>query len=595
MADYNYLDSTGVIVPDTSNVQAEVIEMFQTAFGTDLNTDPSTPQGVLISMFTTILTAMISNNAQLANQINPNLAGGVFLDAICSYTGLSRTPAASTTVLATVTGVPGTVIPTSAIAVTSAGAQFNPIDPITIPVGNTSTTGLFQATIPGPTAVPIGSLTIIQSGPVGWEAVNNSVAGTVGGGAESDAALRLLRQQTLAFNSTSISESIISSLLASKVCTSVGFQENLSASPQTINGVAMLANSVYVCATNNEPLTYTQVFINVRGIPGTEIGLTDNLPGSAITLSAALDTGTTYYVTATLAIPITGMVAGQTISITGAFNTTYNGTFLVSSVASDTSIVYLQTFGSAPSSDVGFLAFTDATTPPPLVGALQVSDGTNVFEALEPIIITTMELGGAWFQAIAPNATLNQAAASLTTIVTPIGGVTSATNTYPNTAYDNGFLESVATILLATKSAGAPWTTGVATAPFGPQNIYVVDPYSNQVYLVGFDTPTPIPIFIQVTVTTVSSFLFDQATNTFIADPVQATIDAILAYAAEYLGVGVNVSAFALGAAVSAANPGLQVSLVQISTGSSFATTPITIDIFQQAQITASQISVTTT
>src|ERR1700748_2899361 len=116
MALYNFIIESGVIVPDTSELLSEVQQEYKDVFGEDLNVNPETPQGILINAEALSRGSVADNNAALANQINPNIAGGVFLDAICALTGLIRTPDTASTVLAQVTGVAGTTIATTAIA-----------------------------------------------------------------------------------------------------------------------------------------------------------------------------------------------------------------------------------------------------------------------------------------------------------------------------------------------------------------------------------------------------------------------------------------------------------------------------------------------
>lgn len=96
MANYGYVTSTGVIVPDTSTTLDQVRSEYRAAFGDDLDTSAETPQGVLITAETESRDAVARNNADLANQINPNLAGGVFLDAIWQLTGGQRVRATPT-------------------------------------------------------------------------------------------------------------------------------------------------------------------------------------------------------------------------------------------------------------------------------------------------------------------------------------------------------------------------------------------------------------------------------------------------------------------------------------------------------------------
>lgn len=87
MAEYNYITSSGVIIPDTAEQRTAVENEFKAVFGQDLDISPETPQGVLITMETENRDAIVRNNAELANQINPDLAGGVFLDAIWALMG----------------------------------------------------------------------------------------------------------------------------------------------------------------------------------------------------------------------------------------------------------------------------------------------------------------------------------------------------------------------------------------------------------------------------------------------------------------------------------------------------------------------------
>lgn len=93
MSDYQFITDRGVIIPDTAESRERVIELFRSAFGSDIDTDPSTPSGLLITMFTEQRDAVARNNAALANQINPEQSTGVFLDTLFGFTGGERNPA----------------------------------------------------------------------------------------------------------------------------------------------------------------------------------------------------------------------------------------------------------------------------------------------------------------------------------------------------------------------------------------------------------------------------------------------------------------------------------------------------------------------
>jgi len=244
---YQYVIPTGLVVPDTSQTLTQVQQEWETAFGADLIVTPDTPQGVMITAETLARNNVINNNAAVANQINPNIAGGVFLDAILALTGVQREAQTPTVVPnVTVTGVVGTTIPQGVQAKTSAGDIFRSTSTVVIPSGGTTTVN-FQAVEYGPVACAINALNTIVTAVIGWETVDNSTAGTLGTTTQSDAAARAFRQNTLAFQGLSLAEAITSALYAVPGVTSLIFQENVAGTTSVINSITMGSHSVYAC------------------------------------------------------------------------------------------------------------------------------------------------------------------------------------------------------------------------------------------------------------------------------------------------------------------------------------------------------------
>lgn len=168
MAGYNNLIPSGVVVPDTASLLTDVQNEFKNALGASLNTDASSPQGVLINAETLARTAIMKNNADLANQINPDLARGVFLDALCALTGLDRGSNAPT-VLSNVylVGTSGTVIPQGSKFQTPEGYVFTTDGAVTIPaagyIAATATsdlTGILPVNLPLPGAAAVACILI---------------------------------------------------------------------------------------------------------------------------------------------------------------------------------------------------------------------------------------------------------------------------------------------------------------------------------------------------------------------------------------------------------------------------------------------------
>lgn len=247
MAAYEYLNNSGVIVPDTADILTDVQNEYRNAFGQDLVVTPDTPQGVLITAEALSRDAVVRNNATLANQINPNLAGGIFLDAIMALTGSARDPAERSRVIATLSGVPGTIVPAGAVASTVGGnEEFELVNTVIIGAGGT-VSAEFQSVEFGAIPAGAGGLTQIVSGVLGWETVTNTDSAVLGRAEQSDQAARLYRRNTLALQGQSLAEAITSELYATEGVRSLSFRENVANTTQVIDGINLVAHSIYVC------------------------------------------------------------------------------------------------------------------------------------------------------------------------------------------------------------------------------------------------------------------------------------------------------------------------------------------------------------
>ena len=252
---YDYVETNGVIVTDTFGILAEVQAEYQGVFGNDLVVTPDTPQGVLITAEALARTAAANNNAALANQINPNLAGGIFLDAICALTGKQRISATSSIVTAQLTGVAGTVIPFGSQAQTVNGDLFALQQSVTLGSGGTGT-GVFVSVATGPIPINAGILTqIVNGGVLGWETITNASAGTLGTNQESDEAVRISRLNMLAFQGQSLAMAITSALHNVSGVQSLWFQENYTSAPMgmliSVTGGTTLHGTVQALSTTS--------------------------------------------------------------------------------------------------------------------------------------------------------------------------------------------------------------------------------------------------------------------------------------------------------------------------------------------------------
>lgn len=279
MADYQYLDTTGVIVPDTETVKTEVENEFKAALGQDLVTTANTPQGVLITAEVTARSNVLRNNATVANQINPNLAGGVFLDAIWALTGGQRYDATYSVCSGVrLLGLPGTFIPAGSQASLADDTLFASISAVTLDALGNGTVD-FQAVETGPTAANPGTLTQIVSAVLGWDSVTNPTAAALGRDDESDLASRQRRKNTLSLQNVSLPEAAVSDLYNIPNVKSLQYRENYTKADATIDGIFLLANSVWACVDGGTDAEIAAALLTNKSLGANWNGaVTVNLP-----------------------------------------------------------------------------------------------------------------------------------------------------------------------------------------------------------------------------------------------------------------------------------------------------------------------------
>lgn len=203
--------AAGLVIPTESEILDGVLADMDDAFGGGMNLALETPQGQIA----TSQTASIANkNAEIAtvvNQVDPLYADGRFQDAIARIYFLTRKPATSTAVTATLTGLPGTVIPAGTLAQDTSGNTYASTGIATIGVGST-VDAEFQNILTGPIPCAENTLTKVFQAIPGWDTINNAAAGTLGQDAENRADFELRRRQSVALNGRSSPNAIFAAV-----------------------------------------------------------------------------------------------------------------------------------------------------------------------------------------------------------------------------------------------------------------------------------------------------------------------------------------------------------------------------------------------
>lgn len=288
MSQYNYVIDSGTIVADTSQILSEVQTEYKQALGQNLDLDAATPQGALITGETLARTGVMKNNAEVANQINPNLARKTFLDAVCALLGIERGKNQSTVATGVrIAGVSATQINAGSRLQTADGDIFLLANSVTIPVSGVVNNASLVSQSFGAIPIPVGTLTILD-GTIGWgscEIVAVQTLVVLGSTSMQDNRLRNFRRQRLATQGLGSTEAIWAAILGVANVTSCQVVENNTGATGTINGVPFtLPNAIWACVAgtpNPDDLALAMYNAHQGGCPwdyGTGAGVSVESP-----------------------------------------------------------------------------------------------------------------------------------------------------------------------------------------------------------------------------------------------------------------------------------------------------------------------------
>lgn len=207
------ITNAGVSIPSEVDILAGVQADINAAFGGGVNPGLSTPQGQLAQSLAAIIGDANGRLAEIVNGIDPDNASGRFQDAIGRLYFLDRIPASGTVVIATCSGLVGSVLPAGLTAqdlngnryVSTAGAVIGSAGVVEVP---------FQCVTTGPIACAPNNLVKIVTSSPGWESITNAAAGSPGVDVEGRVAFEQRRRDSVALNSQNALNSIYAAVLA---------------------------------------------------------------------------------------------------------------------------------------------------------------------------------------------------------------------------------------------------------------------------------------------------------------------------------------------------------------------------------------------
>lgn len=218
------LDETGLTLKTLPEITADLEAGYKAAYGDDINLDSDSPDGQAIGIQAQegIDQREILRDIYIAR--DPDQAQGINLDVVCAYNGIQRKGGTFTVTPVDITvdrsvtlkGLDSSSalidIPSGVFIVKdNAGTQFALLASVTIAAGTHELA--FRAVALGAVQVTIGTITTPVTAIAGITAINNSSTVTTQGvDEESDAALRIRREQSVAGASQGYTDSIESSV-----------------------------------------------------------------------------------------------------------------------------------------------------------------------------------------------------------------------------------------------------------------------------------------------------------------------------------------------------------------------------------------------
>ncbi len=235
------IDASGFSRDRLDVIKANVDAAMQAIYGDDMDLGPSSPDG----QYTAITAEAADTVGQLAeddfNARSPANASGAALSRLVRLNGITRNPATYSTADGVHTGTPGTVIPDGALIDTTdePAGHFQTVGAVTIGAGGT-VAGTVRGTTTGPVFGSAGSITVLKTVISGWTAFSNTADVNLGSDIETDAALRVRRDASVAITGRAVIDSLYAALANIHGVTDVAVFENKTGSPIPRTGASDL-------------------------------------------------------------------------------------------------------------------------------------------------------------------------------------------------------------------------------------------------------------------------------------------------------------------------------------------------------------------
>lgn len=238
------IDERGIRPRDLTGYKALFEERFRERFGEGIALESETPQGQIIGIMSLAAAEMDESLVSVANGLSVRSAAGRQLDDLATLLHVARLPAQRSVVIATLSGVPGTVIPAGSVAATADDDEFASTGAAQIGAAGSVDVEM-HALAEGAVAVAAGALSRVRSLVDGWETVTNAAAARVGKPLESDYDFRR-RYMALTANNARTNQDALIAALTGLGLSKFRIEENYTNAAVMRQGVSIPAHSIAV-------------------------------------------------------------------------------------------------------------------------------------------------------------------------------------------------------------------------------------------------------------------------------------------------------------------------------------------------------------
>jgi uncharacterized phage protein gp47/JayE len=184
------LTSAGFVIRRLDEIVTRMDAGMRAIYGSDINTDPDSPDGQMIGIFSEALADLEELSGEMWRQMDPDYASGPNLDRIVAFAGIRRDQSAPSVLRSVILGgSPNIPIPADSVVYDQSGEFWRSLRMVTLNANGSARTD-FQSVDSGAFAVGSNVELTISSGVTGWRSAVTSTASELGTNEETDPDLR---------------------------------------------------------------------------------------------------------------------------------------------------------------------------------------------------------------------------------------------------------------------------------------------------------------------------------------------------------------------------------------------------------------------